>query len=192
MSTPEVLMTLRFGLYGYAVLASMLAANVAMAQANVTYGKITSVKPVTVDNPGAQGAGALVGGTIGLISGRNRSGSNQALRAAAGGVAGQQLAKQASAKQAFEYTILVGGKSTTTVVTDEAGMRVGDCVAVERGAYVNLRLADDRQCAPGAKPTSAATREADACNAAKDEVLKSTDDETFARAERKVRLLCAD
>ena len=161
-----------------------------MAQASISYGKITAVKPVTVDNKQAQVAGALVGGTIGLVSGRDRSGSNQALRTVAGGVAGQQIAKRASSKQAFEYTILVGGKSTTTVVTDEAGMRVGDCVAVERGAYVNLRLAADRQCAPGAK--SSATREAAACNAAKDEVLESKDDEAFARAERKVRLLCAD
>jgi hypothetical protein len=56
------------------------------------------------------------------------------------------------------------------VVTDEAGMRVGDCVAVERGSYVNLRLMDDRQCTPGARPTSNATREAATCNAAKDEV----------------------
>jgi outer membrane lipoprotein SlyB len=158
----------------------------------VNYGKITAVKPVSVENAQAQGAGALVGGTIGLLSGRGQSGSNRALRAVGGGVAGQQIAKHASAKQAFEYTILLDGRASTTVVTDEAGMRVGDCVAVERGAHVNLRLVDDRQCAPGAKPTAAATRDATACNAAKDEVLKSTDDEGFARAERKVRLLCAD
>ena len=170
----------------------MLATSAAAAQTSVSYGKITAVKPVAVENAQAQGAGALVGGTLGLISGRGQSGSNQALRAVAGGVAGQQVAKRASAKQAFEYTILMGGKSTTTVVTDEAGMRVGDCVAVERGSYVNLRLVDDKQCAAGAKPTSTATREATACNAAKDEVLKATTDEAFDRAERKLRLLCAD
>ena len=170
----------------------MLATSAATAQTSVSYGKITAVKPVAVENAKAQGAGALVGGTIGLVSGRGQSGSNQALRGVAGGVAGQQVAKRASTKQAFEYTILIGGKSTTTVVTDEAGMRVGDCVAVERGSYVNLRLVDDKQCAAGVKPTSAATRDADACNAAKDEVLKATTDEAFDRAERKVRLLCAD
>jgi outer membrane lipoprotein SlyB len=185
-------MTLRFGTYGCALAAWTLVSGAAMAQTSVNYGKITAVKPVTVENPGAQGAGALIGGTIGLISGRHRSGSNQALRAVAGGVAGQQLAKHASSKQAFEYTILVGGKTTTTVVTDEAGMRIGDCVALEQGAYVNLRLVDDRQCAAGAKAPPTATRDAAACNAAKDEVLKSNDDETFARAERKVRLLCDD
>ena len=185
-------MTIRFCLCVYALVGSMLATSAAVAQTSVNYGKITAVKPVTVENRQAQGAGALVGGSIGLVSGRNQSGSNQALRGVAGGVAGQQIAKRASAKQAFEYTILVGGKTTTTVVTDEAGMRVGDCVALEQGAYVNLRLVDDRQCAAGAKAPPTATRDASACNAAKDEVLKSKDDEAFARAERKVRLLCAD
>ena len=170
----------------------LLATGAATAQTNVSYGKITAVKPVTVENAQAQGAGALVGGTIGLVSGRNQSRSNQALRGVAGGVAGQQVAKRASAKQAFEYTLLMAGQSTITVVTDEAGMRAGDCVAVERGSYVNLRLVDDKQCAAGAKPTSTATRDASACNAAKDEVLKATTDEGFDRAERKVRLLCAD
>ena len=71
-------------------------------------------------------------------------------------------------------------------------MRVGDCVALEQGGYVNLRLVDDRQCAAGAKAPPNATRDASACNAAKDEVLKPQDDEAFARAERKVRLLCDD
>ena len=110
----------------------MLATSAAAAQTSVSYGKITAVKPVAVENAKAQGAGALVGGTLGLISGRGQSGSNQALRGVAGGVAGQQVAKRASTKQAFEYTMLMAGQSTITVVTDEAGMRVGDCVAVER------------------------------------------------------------
>jgi outer membrane lipoprotein SlyB len=174
-----------------AILGNPAAAQ-STAQTNVRYGKITAVKPVSVENAQAQGAGALVGGTVGLISGRHQSGSNKALRAVAGGVAGQQLAKHASAKQAFEYTVLVDGRSTVAVITDEAGMRVGDCVAVESGAYANLRLVADTRCTQGTKPTTQATREAANCNAAKDEVLAAKDDEAFARAERKVRLLCAD
>ncbi len=133
----------------------------------------------------------MVGGVIGLASGRGQSGSNKALRTVAGGVAGQQVGKLASSKQAFEYTILTGA-TTTTVVTDEAGMRVGDCVAVERGSYANLRLVADSQCAPKVKPTPAATKDANACAAAKDEVLAAQSDEAFDRAERKMRLLCAD
>ena len=175
-----------------ALAAGLVGCSPVWAQTSVSYGKITAVKPVTVENTQAQVGGALFGGVIGLATGRGQSGSNRALRAAAGGVAGQQVGKLASSKQAFEYTILMGGKSTTTVVTDEAGMRVGDCVAVERGTYVNLRLVGDAQCASGAKPSATATREATACSAAKDELLKSNDDASFDRAERKVRLLCSD
>jgi outer membrane lipoprotein SlyB len=175
------------------VFAAALCASSSMwAQTNVSYGKITAVKPVTVENTQAQTAGALIGGVLGLISGRGHSSSNTALRAVGGGVAGQQLGKLASSKQAFEYTILTGGTATFTVVTDEAGMRIGDCVAIERGSYVNLRLAADAQCAPGAKPAANASREADACTKAKDELLAAKDDASFDRAERKVRLLCVD
>ena len=172
------------------ILAALVAASfTSLADTAVGYGKITAVKSAKVENSKAQIGGALVGGAIGLISGRGHSGSNQALRAVGGGVAGQQVAKLASSKQAYEYTILMGG-ATTTVVTDEAGLRVGDCVAVERGAYTNLRLVADAQCVPKARPAPTATRDANACAAAKDEVVKAQTDEAFDRAERKMRLLC--
>jgi hypothetical protein len=81
------------------------------------------------------------------------------------------------------------------VVTNEAGMRVGDCVAVEQGAHNNLRLVEDARCtrkAQTAPPPATAVREANACVAAKDALLKADTDEDFDRAERRVRLLCAD
>lgn len=176
----------------FALAAGLIACSAVGAQTSVSYGKITAVKPVTVENTKAQIGGALVGGVIGLASGGGKSTSNKALRTAAGGVAGQQVGKLASSKQAFEYTLLMGGKSTITVVTDEAGMRVGDCVGVEQGPYVNLRLAADSQCATGAKPPAKATRDAAACTTAKDELASAKDDDSFNLAERKMRLLCAD
>jgi hypothetical protein len=109
-----------------------------------------------------------------------------------GAFAGQQIARVASRSQAFEYTILLDGTSTITMVTDEAGLRVGDCVSVERGAFNNLRLAADAQCAPGAKPTTVAVKEANACVTAKDALLNAETEEAFDRAERTVRLLCRD
>ena len=78
------------------------------------------------------------------------------------------------------------------MVTDEGGLRVGDCVAVERGSYTNLRLAADAQCAPKAKTAPTPTSDANACMAAKNEVVKAQTDEAFDRAERKMRLLCVD
>ncbi len=90
------------------------------------------------------------------------------------------------------------------MVTDEAGLRVGDCVAVERGGFNNLRLVDDSRCNPrpaaqgakaaGAPPkaTAADVRQADACIQAKDRLFDAETDEDFERAYRRVRLLCQD
>ena len=158
---------------------------------------------MTQESTGAQVGGALIGGTIGLISGSGQSRSNRALRAVGGGFAGQQIGRVAGRSQAFEYTILLGGTSTIRMVTDEAGLRVGDCVAVERGAFNNLRLVNDspvrcadaserRQAPPAATATPVAVGQADACVTAKEQLLAAETDEAFDRAERRVRLLCAD
>jgi outer membrane lipoprotein SlyB len=164
----------------------------AAAQTSVQYGRITAVNMTQEASGRAQAGGALVGGALGLVSGSGQSGSNRALRGIAGGVAGQQVGRMASNRPVFVYTILIGGKSTVTMVSDEAGMRVGDCVAVERGAFNNLRLVDDSRCAPNVRANQAAVNEASACNRAKEELLAAQTDEAFDRAERRVRLLCAD
>jgi outer membrane lipoprotein SlyB len=175
----------------------------AVAQTSVTYGRITAATLVTEQNRAAQTGGALLGGALGAASASGRSGGTAALRAAGGMFAGQQLGRMATQRQTFEYTILIDGTSTVRMVTDEAGLRVGDCVAVERGAFNNLRLVDDARCAPrptqakGAPPPApavspAAQREADACVQAKERLLEAETDDAFDRAYRRVRLLCQD
>ena len=190
-----------------AAIALLALCGSAWGQTTVTYGRITAVTAVTQENARAQRTGALVGGGIGLATGSGQSGSNRALRTVGGGFAGQQIGRLTSNRQAFEYTVLIGGTSTITMITDEAGMRVGDCVAVERGSFNNLRLVDDARCAPPrtaaasapAKtpaPAPAASRDAirqaDACTTAKEQLLAAETDEAFDRAERRVRLLCGD
>lgn len=177
---------------------------VASAQTSVQYGRITAVNAITEASGRAQTAGAILGGALGASSASGRSSSTRMLRGVAGGVAGQQVGRVATQRQTFEYTILIGGKSSIQVVTDEVGMRVGDCVAVERGAFNNLRLVDDSRCAPprpatattkaapAPQPTAQDVRVADACIAAKNQMLDADTDEAFDRAERRVRLLCAD
>jgi len=189
--------------------AALAATGSAWAQSSVSYGRITAVNMVTEASTRAQTGGALVGGTLGLVSGSGQSGSNRALRGIAGGVAGQQIGRVASQRQAFEYTILLGGTQTITMVSDQAGKRVGDCVAVERGAFNNLRLVADSKCNPAparaasapapakaapapAKPTQADVGAANACVQAKEQLLAAETDEAFDRAERRVRLLCGE
>lgn len=191
----------------FAAALVVCAAGAALAQSsNVSYGRITAVSQGSASTGNAQTGGAVVGGALGLISGSGQSSSNQALRTIGGAAAGRRVGAMASSRPTFEYTVLLGGTSTIRIVTDEAGMRVGDCVSVERGNFNNLRLVDDARCAaparaPAAGQTAApapapapasAVREADACVAAKESLLAAETDEAFDRAERRVRLLCAD
>lgn len=183
------------------VVASLGAACTAVFAMTVGYGRITAVRPTTIDNRTAQVGGTLVGGALGVASGGSgRSSSNRALRGGAGALAGNRIAGAMSGTQAFEYTVLVGSQ-TTTIVTEQAGLRVGDCVAVERGNFNNLRLAADARCnppRPATPPAKAAPapvpqaemQAANACDQAKDQVLAATTDEEFDRAERRMRLLC--
>jgi outer membrane lipoprotein SlyB len=191
-------------LMGTAGTALAIAAHAAAAQTSVTFGRITAVAPVTEASRNAQVGGAIVGGTIGAAAGSGRSGSNRALGGLGGAFAGQQIGRLTTQRQAFEYTILVDGARTVRVVTDQSGKRVGDCVSVEQGSFNNLRLVADAKCAPparpaaaaapvpAAKPTQADIRQADACIQAKEQLLAAESDETFDRAERRVRLLCGE
>ena len=77
-------------------------------------------------------------------------------------------------------------------------------MAVERGAYNNVRLVSDAKCAPRAAQRSVATpapppaaapsaselKAANACIQAKDQLLAADTEDAFDRAERRVRLLC--
>jgi outer membrane lipoprotein SlyB len=188
------------------LIAAAVACGTASAQTTVNYGRITNVTLITEANRAAQTGGAVLGGALGAASARNRSGGTAALRAGAGVLGGQAIGRVATQRQTFEYTILIDGRTTVTMVTDEAGLRVGDCVAVERGAFNNLRLVDDARCnppraasapksappPPPAKATAADVRHADACIQAKDRLLDAETEDDFERAYRRVRLLCSD
>lgn len=191
---PERALPRRLPLSLLAASAAVLAALPVLAQASVTYGRITAVNTVTLDSNSARTGGAVVGGTVGLVSGRNRSGSNQALRGTYGALAGRRIGGAMGSSQAFEYTILLDGTRTITMITDQGGKRVGDCVAVEQGQFNNLRLVSDARCnAQAGRPTTppaSATRDAQACDQAKDQLLAANTDDEFDRAERRVRLLC--
>jgi outer membrane lipoprotein SlyB len=176
-----------------ALLGGTLFALEVVAATTVTYGRITAVRQVNIDNPGAQGAGTLIGGALGVASGSGQSRSNRALRGIGGAAVGSRVAGAAGSSTGFEYTVLVGGTNTIRIVTEQAGLRVGDCVSVERGQWNNIRLASDDRCdaRAGAAPASAVS-EADACEEAKRQVLAANTDADFDRAERRMRLFCGD
>jgi outer membrane lipoprotein SlyB len=173
-----------------ALLGTLLVGGVAHAQ-SVQFGRITNVRTVDIQNQGAQATGAIVGGALGVASGSGQSRSNRALRGVGGAAVGSRLAGAAGSTTAFEYTVLIG-RQTVQIVTEQAGKRVGDCVAVERGRYNNIRLVDDARCdaAPGAAAPANVAAEANACDQAKEQLLNAATDAEFDRAERRMRLLC--
>ena len=176
-----------------AALGTALFAVGAVAATTVNYGRITAVRQVNIQNEGAQAAGTLVGGALGVASGSGQSRSNRALRGVGGAAGGSRRAGAAGSSTGFEYTVLVGGTNTIRITTEQAGLRVGDCVSVERGQWNNIRLASDDRCdaRAGAAPASAVA-EADACEQAKQQLLNANTDADFDRAERRMRLLCGD
>ena len=188
-------MSMRWSVIGsVALLGAFLLAGEASAQTTVTHGRITAVRQVNIENQGATAAGTLVGGALGVASGSGQSRSNRALRGVGGAAVGSRLAGAAGSSTGFEYTVLIGGTNTIRIVTEQAGLRVGDCVSVERGQFNNIRLADDARCsaAANAQASAADRAEADACLAAKDQLLNAATDADFDRAERRMRLLCGD
>jgi outer membrane lipoprotein SlyB len=180
----------------------------ATAQVRVQYGRITNVQAVSVTDQGSRAAGALVGGAIGVATGSGQSGSNRALRGLGGAAAGRAVGGSVGSSQAFEYTVLIDGTQTTRIVSDQAGKRIGDCVAVEQGQFANIRLVPDSRCAsrapaPAAAPAKAApppapvaaaedVQAATACEQAKAQVLAAKTDDEFNVAERRMRLLCGE
>jgi outer membrane lipoprotein SlyB len=190
-----------------AVLGTAFFALEAVASTTVSYGRITAVRQVNIENQGAQAAGTLVGGALGVASGSGQSRSNRALRGIGGAAVGSRVAGAASGTTGFEYTVLIGNQ-TTRITTEQAGLRVGDCVSVERGQWNNIRLVPDARCeaaaarpAPAAGATPAArapapaaedVAAANACEQAKQQLLDAATDADFDRAERRMRLLCGD
>jgi outer membrane lipoprotein SlyB len=194
-------MNMRWNLAGsIALLGMVLMAGEANAQTTVTYGRITAVRQVDIQNQGAQAAGTIIGGALGVASGSGQSSSNRALRGIGGAAVGNRLAGAAGSSTGFEYTVLIGGTNTIRMVTEQAGLRVGDCVSVERGQFNNIRLVDDARCATTASAPARANppvpanaqAEADACVAAKQQLLNANTDAEFDRAERRMRLICGD
>lgn len=192
------------GAISAALLVAALSPAAADAQSRVQYGRITNVQATTVNNSTSQTVGTLVGGGVGLATGSGQSGSNRALRGIGGAAAGRGVGTLAGRSQAFEYTVLIGGTTTTRIISDQAGKRIGDCVAVEQGQFANIRLVNDSRCSPppaqakaaapakAPAPAPADVQQATACDQAKDQVLAASTDEQFNVAERRMRLLCGE
>jgi hypothetical protein len=164
------------------------------ASTSVQFGTVRSAEQVQLNSAAAQGA--LLGGTLGLLTGSGDSSNvfNAARGAAIGGVA--TAAAEGGARTGMAYTVEIAGGGSTRIVTDQREIHVGDCVAVEQGgSSANIRRAASSYCDPA---SAAAVRSVDKeirtaaadCEDAKQELRKAPDRDALDLAARRVELLC--
>jgi hypothetical protein len=160
---------------------------------SVQFGTVTNVEQVnlTSDVP----AGALIGGTLGLIAGGGgRNAPRNAILGAA--VGGGATAIAQGNRTGIAYTVRLLNGSTIRIVSDQSEIRVGDCVAIERaGDTNNIRREHPAYCASqNQQAVQAVQQQAQAvaaqCEAAKDELVKATTPEAVELATAKINLLC--
>jgi hypothetical protein len=159
----------------------------------VQFGTVTAVDQVRLQSDAA--AGALVGGTIGLMTaaGSRTAPRNAILGAAIG--AGATAAVQGD-RTGIAYTVAMLDGSTIRIISDQSEIRVGDCVAIERaGETNNIRRESAVFCARGNQAALATVQSetqaaAQRCEAAKEELVRATTPEAVEMATHKVHFLC--
>ena len=160
---------------------------------HVQFGTVSQVEEVNLQSDVP--AGALIGGTLGLMSG---AGSGNAPRNAIVGAAlgaGATAAIQGN-RTGTAYTVRMLDGSTIRIISDQREIRVGDCVAIERaGDTNNIRREHPAYCASQNQPAVAAIQQqseaaAAHCQAAKEELVRATTPQAVDLATAKVNLLC--
>ena len=157
----------------------------------IRFGIIRNVQQVSLQSNAP--AGAVVGGTIGLIAGGRAPARNALLGAAAGGAV---TAAAQGNRTGFAYTVELNDGSMVRVISDQREIRRGDCVAVEQvGQTANIRREPAGFCArENAQAVQAVQQVTEAaaarCQAAKEELVMASTPEAVDLATRKIHLLC--
>lgn len=160
--------------------------------AQIQYGIVEDVEVVGLHTQA--GEGAIIGGLAGLAASHHPDLGDVVVGAAAGAL----LTRAVERKRAKQVVVdLVDGREVKVVVGEDAAVSRGDCVAVEDGRTANVRrvspvLCEDNATAHRADYAPHAISAADACHAAKVELLNTSTEAAFDQAERKVRVLCGN
>jgi outer membrane lipoprotein SlyB len=179
------------------------SANAAWAQragqsVSIQYGKVAGAREVDLKS-NAVPAGALVGGALGVASAGGKSTGKKARNGLIGAAAGGVIAGAARGTQkGMLYQVEVGSGDTIQIVSDQREIRSGDCVAVEKsGDTANVRRVSASYCDKAnlvaVKAVAAeASKDANECAAAKQQLVDSATAEEADLASRKMALLCND
>ena len=179
-------------------LATAALAQRAGQSVSIQYGVVAGSRQVDLKS-GAVPGGALVGGTLGLVSASGKSSSKKARNAIVGAAAGGAVAGSAQGStKGMLYEVDLGGQGRIQIVSDQREIRTGDCVAVEKaGDTANIRRVAAAFCNPAnaqavadVKPET--QREAEECLAAKQQLVDATSTSAADLAAKKIALLCDD
>ncbi|HEX6994968.1 MAG TPA: hypothetical protein VF339_12555 [Gammaproteobacteria bacterium] len=183
-------------LVGFAGVTGCVAPTQRVGQtATVNFGVVRSAEQITLDSNAAQGA--VVGGTLGLISSRGSSRNRRVANGIFGAALGGAVTAAAEGnREGMSYTVAMLDGSTIRIVTDQREIRMDDCVAIERvGQTANIRRVADGYCDVANRTAvnlvvSETREDALACDSAKQELADATTNEEADLAIRKVELLC--
>ncbi len=167
------------------------------ASSRITTGKIASVERIKLDSEA--GKGALVGGSLGLVSASGKKSSKKARNTLIGAVAGGALASSAQgSREGTRYTVNAINGSAIKIVTDQTELRVGDCVNVEESdGTANIRRVSSNMCEPTYSQAVQAVEaemqeEASECIDAKQMLVNASSKEEAELAKMKMDILCSN
>jgi len=164
----------------------------------VQTGRVVATQAVNLQSRVA--GGAVVGGILGYAA-TSGSSSRRARNALLGATAGGLITNQAQGNlNGMEYTVEIAPGSRIQVVTDQSGIRVGDCVTVEQAGSgtANVRRVSPALCeaiqnnSVDADIRAGLNQAADMCLAAKERLLDAETDAQIQAAVRRVQILCDD
>jgi hypothetical protein len=179
---------------------AFLASNTLLAQKSgqsmqIQYGYVVASK--YVEEKSNAGKGALIGGAIGLYSGKGKSSGTKFRRTAAGAVVGGATASAVQgSRDAREYQVRTAS-GVIVIISDQTEIDVDDCVVVETPSKgnANIRRVANTYCDPASAEVVAELQdemqeEAEECLMAKQELATADTDEAVDRALRKISILC--
>ena len=165
--------------------------------AKITTGIVENAQKVQLDSDA--GLGALVGGSLGLLSAGGKSSSKKARNAIIGAGAGGAMTGLAQgSRDGVAYTVRTGEGSTIRVITDQTEIRIGDCVIVEEtGSTANVRRVTPTMCESASAKAVAELQdsfqqEATECHNAKTQLVNAQTTGELDLAQRKMEILCSD
>lgn len=160
---------------------------------DISYGIVENVGRTKIDSN--VGRNAAVGGVVGAATSGHHHRGKHALEGAA--AAGILTAILEGSREAYIYRIKVMGGGEKKVITEQMGIREGDCVSLEEGATTNVRRVPpvhceyhDHEVMSDPIVQSKGHESAAECHAAKAMLLKSDTEKEMDIALKKVQVFC--